>query len=282
MNYPDHRLLVDPLWLAEHLDDENIVLIDCVFDSNAYTRAHIPGAIMRPGTPYIKSVDSNGKPELHLPPPQEFASLMNQMGVGNDTNVVCYDEWGSLWATRLWWALRVYGHTKTKILNGGWQGWVSRELPVSYKMGKPEKPEKPFHSRFREEFVVSLDTLVREHNSPNWKLIDVRSTDEYYGVRPETNKRLGHIPGALHLEWTKLAKNGGNKEAIREFRSPSELEEIFSSFGIARDKTIVTYCQSAIRATHTAFALELLGYPNVRVYDGSMKEWANLAHTPLI
>jgi thiosulfate/3-mercaptopyruvate sulfurtransferase len=274
-------LLVSPKWLSDHKNDENIVIVDCVYDQNAYTRAHIPDAIMRLGSPYIKSIGADEKPKLHVPTPAEFDKLVEKIGIGPETTVICYDEWGSYWATRFWWVLRYYGHTNTKILNGGWQSWVSAGFPITYKTTNPSPVSKPFESQPHEQYIITQNQLLKDYNSPNWLLIDTRTADEYNGKASRSNKRLGHVPGAIHLEWKELIDNAHNKEAVRVFRPPEDLERIFSNVGITRDKTVVTYCQSAVRATITAFALELLGFPDVRVYDGSMKEWANNDNMPL-
>ena len=122
------KFLVDVEWLSNHLKADNIVIVDCQWDTNAYIRAHIPGAIMRPGHPYVKS-QVNGEPAKYLPTEKEFQGIAQNLGIDADSTVVCYDEWDNHFATRFWWVLNYYGHTNVKLLDGGWQAWVSGRMP---------------------------------------------------------------------------------------------------------------------------------------------------------
>ena len=281
MNDSSQNSLVSPLWLKKHINDDNLVVVDCVYDHNAYTRAHIPGAIMRLGSPYIKSVDKNSELKLHLPTAREFDKLMEDMKISADKTLVCYDEWGSYWSTRFWWIASHYGHSKVKVLNGGWQGWLSAGLPISNKTNTLKNHNGRFCSVPQKNSIVSKDELLDNYESPDWVVIDVRSDGEYLGSEPEENKRHGHIPGAIHIEWKRLVTNSYDMEGLRAFLPREKLLSILTKNGIISEKTVVTYCQSGVRASHTAFILKVLGFPDVRVYDGSMKEWANLNETPL-
>jgi thiosulfate/3-mercaptopyruvate sulfurtransferase len=274
-------ILVDPQWLSDHKEDESLVIVDCVSDKHEYMRAHIPTSIMRLGPAYVKSIDSFGNRSLYITSPKEFDEILYKMGIGANSIVICYDSWGSYYATRFFWALTYYGHSKVKILDGGWQNWISSSFPISIKSTTLNPPEQPFKSSPNNDYLISLEELNQKYNSPDYIIIDTRSKDEYTGNNTRGNKRCGHVPGAILLEWSELMENSNNREAVRKLLPRSELEEKLSGKGITKDKIIVTYCQSAIRAAHTAFVLKYLGYPNVRLYDGSMSEWANNEHTPL-
>ncbi|HSG30402.1 MAG TPA: sulfurtransferase [Thermodesulfobacteriota bacterium] len=280
MSYPNSDILVSPAWLSEHLDDPNIVIVDCPWAADAYTKAHIPGAVCRPGHCYLKSTDSHGNMSIFLQNESEFEKLCGELGIGADSTVVVYDEWGSIFATRLWWMLKFYGHTNAKVLDGGWQGWVDAGYPVSYK-----KPEVSASSDFKvtayPELLIELDELKQNYSNDNWQVLDVRSEDEYNGKAAHGNKRVGHVPGAIHLEWNRFLNNSTDSEAVRNFKSAEQIQALLDGSGVDKNKIIATHCQAAVRATFGAFVLELMGYPPAKVYDGSMAEWANLDDTPL-
>ncbi|MCH8029580.1 MAG: sulfurtransferase [Candidatus Dadabacteria bacterium] len=281
MEYPNPDILVSPHWLMEHKDDSDLLIVDCPWDSGSYARAHIPGALCRPGHAYVKAVDGEGNQSWFLPTQSEFEKLTVDLGIGANSTVVMYDEWGTIFATRLWWVLKYFGFDNAKVLDGGWQGWVSAGLPVSYTSQSPSNPAEPFVPSPNPRRLATLDELLAKYNDTGWQVLDVRSGDEYHGRADHGNKRVGHVPGATHLEWNLLLENSTDAEAVRCFRSADEIQEIFNKFGVDKTAAIVTHCQAAVRATFMAFALELLGYPVPRVYDGSMDEWANLDDTPL-
>jgi thiosulfate/3-mercaptopyruvate sulfurtransferase len=281
MPYAKSDVLVSPEWLYEHIGDRDLVIIDCPMAEGSYNRAHIPGALQLPVHPYIKAKDATGNITLHLQGPDEFRGLMAELGIGPNTFVVLYDERGSLLATRLWWVLRYYGHENAKVLNGGWQGWVSSGLPVSFKTSKASGRVEMFSPCGNSDRLATLEQIKENYHAQNWRILDVRSDDEYFGKDHHGNRRAGHIPDSIHLEWTRLLDNSNNTEAVRRFRSAEGIQELLEECGIDENQTIVTLCQSGIRASLVAFALELVGYPVIKLYDGSMAEWANLDDTPL-
>ena len=278
MAYSNPDLLVGPEWLHENGADDSVVVIDCPWHQASYGRAHVPGALCRPGHAYVKGEDDSGNPKLHLPSPEEFQKLAFELGVGPDTRVVAYDDWGTLFATRLWWVFRYHGHANVKVLDGGWQGWVAAELPVSYET-VPAREAPTLTPRLQSNRFVSAEELMAGHSG--LQVIDARSDDEYQGKASHGNERVGHVPGALHLEWNRLLENSTDPQAVRRFRSPEEIQAILSATGVDPTGETVTYCQAAVRATFVAFALELAGQNPARVYDGSMAEWANRDDTPL-
>ncbi len=280
MSYPNPEILVSPQWLSENIDNPNLVIVDCPWAADAYSKAHIPGAVCRPGHCYIKSADSDGNMSIFLQNESEFEKLCAELGIGSDSTVVAYDEWGSIFATRLWWMLRYYGHANAKILDGGWQGWVDRGYPVSYK--KPAASDSTdFKATANKQLLVELDEFKQSYNHDDWQILDVRSEDEFHGRAAHGNKRAGHVPGAIHLEWNRFLNNSADSEAVKNFKPAEEIQALLDSAGIDKNKTVATHCQAAVRATFGAFILELMGYPPAKVYDGSMAEWANLDDTPL-
>jgi thiosulfate/3-mercaptopyruvate sulfurtransferase len=281
MDYAKVDLLVSPEWLDQHKRDPNLVIVDCPMDRGSYNRAHVPGALQLPTHPYIKAKDPGGKLTRYLQGPDEFKSLMADLGIGENTSVVLYDDRGSVFAARLWWVLRYYGHAHATILNGGWQGWVSSGFPVSFKTSKASDRVKAFSPSTNPNRLATLEQIKENYHAQNWRILDVRSDDEYVGKDDRGNKRAGHIPDSIHLEWNGFLENSNDTEAVRRFRPAEEIQELLEDYRIDKTQTLVTLCQSGIRASLAAFALELVGYPTTKVYDGSMAEWANLDETPL-
>ncbi len=276
----DTALLVEPEWLYTHKDDPNVVIVDCPWDYHSYARAHIPGALCRPGHPYIKEQDPYGRLSLHIQGSNQFKELLDTLGIQQKTHVVLYDDGGAKFATRLWWVLRYYGHKKASILNGGWQGWVSAGYPISITLSQQLSKDSDITPSPDIERLTTLEQLKENYNDSEWQVLDVRSNDEYYGRNNRQNKRSGRIPGAMHLEWDKLLEDP-DSNGVQRFRSVEEMKKMLDGIGIQKDKTIVTYCQAGIRAAFSAFCLELSGCPTPRLYDASMAEWANLENTPL-
>ncbi len=273
------QFLVDTSWLSEHLSDENLVIVDCHWDSNAYIRSHIPGAVMRPGHPYVKS-ESNGEPEKYLPTEQEFTEMLQELGIDDSSTVICYDEWDNHFATRFWWVLTYYGHEHVKLLDGGWQAWVSDGLPISFTTPTISPIENHFYVKENSKWKADLQEVLDNHIDDNWQILDVRSDEEFNGT-DQTNLRAGHVPGALHLEWKQLLDSTRSTKGVNYFKSPEDIATLFNEIGIDRSKTTVVHCQSGVRASFTFFCLNMLGYPNIKLYDGSMSEWANREDTPL-
>lgn len=275
------NFLVEAQWLYEHLQDDNLVIVDCQWDENAYIKAHIPGAIMRPKHAYLKS-EKEGTPTKYLPTEQEFAALLKQMGIDQDTQVVCYDEWGNHFATRFWWVAAYYGFHNVSLLDGGWQGWLAAGFPASFKTSKPRPQQKPFVASPNHLLKIEMKEVVENLGNPAWQILDVRSDDEFEGKNLAGNNRGGHIKEAIHLEWKNLLTHLNQPDEVNHFLSEEAMLTKLDAAGVSKEKTIVVHCQSGVRASFMAFCLTKLGYPKVRLYDGSMSEWANEIHTPLV
>ncbi|GMT48741.1 MAG: sulfurtransferase [bacterium] len=280
MTDTDTALLVEPEWLYKHKDDPNVVVVDCPWDYHSYARAHIHGAVCRPGHPYVKGQDLYGRLSLHVQGSKDFKELLDVLGIQQNTHVVLYDDGDAKYAARLWWVLRYYGHKKASLLDGGWQGWLSAGYSIAYQESQQVPKDSDIHPTPDPERLITLEQLKENYKHSEWQILDTRSDDEYYGRNNRQNKRSGRIPGAIHLEWDKLLEDP-DSNGVRRFRSAGEMKQILDRIGIQKDKTIVTHCQAGIRAAFSAFCLERLGYPSPRLYDASMAEWANLDEPPL-
>lgn len=283
--YPRADLLAEPDWLWDHRDDPSVRLVDCA-RLDAYQRAHIPGAVSVDQGPARKTFALGStqpgwlkEPDgVHVLAPESFAELMGLLGVTDETTVVAYDMMGSMWATRLWWALRYYGHARAKVLNGGWHRWTAEGWPVAFAETKVERAA--FTPRVSAGAACALGELFERLDDPALRVLDVRSNAEFTGEGPQTfgNARAGHIPGAVHLDWAECM----TRDVRRVFKSAGELDTLLRSRGLSPEQEIVAHCQAGIRGAHGAFVLTLMGYDRARVYDASMKEWANRDDTPLV
>jgi thiosulfate/3-mercaptopyruvate sulfurtransferase len=263
-------LLVSTEWLASNLDRPNAVLIDAG-EPLAYRRAHIAGAVGVPH-PYLKGSDNS----LLAMPPEEFEAFARAAGISNDTAVVIYDDNASLYAARVWWMFRLNGHRDVRIVDGGLNAWMDEGRPVTSAPARP-KPGN-FVAKRDPSVVVTVDELkaaVEGGHAP--ALWDTRTPEEWDGSNSRGHKRVGHVPGARHLEWRNLVQG----PPARRFRPIGEIRAALEAAGIDPSAETVTYCEAGIRAAFGYFVLTLLGNDRVRAYDGSMGEWANRPDTPL-
>jgi thiosulfate/3-mercaptopyruvate sulfurtransferase len=229
--YARPELLVEPDWLWEHRDDPKVRVIDCA-TLEAYRRAHIPGAVGLPANTYIKDPAN----ETFVMPPEAFAALMGLLGVNDDTTVVTYDDNNSLVATRLWWVLNYYGHTDTKVLNGGWHRWLSEGRPMTFHQTRPDSPGT-FTPRVNESLICRVDDLKAKLDRPGVQIMDMRTDEEWLGTNDRGNKRVGHVPGAVHLEWLNFITSDDR----RVFKPAAELRAMLTEQGITPESEVVTY-----------------------------------------
>ncbi|MFQ5873823.1 MAG: sulfurtransferase [Dehalococcoidia bacterium] len=231
-------MLVETDWLQEYLDDPQLRIVD-MGPIDGFKRGHIPNAIGL-DRDYFK--DSTN--EVYVMPRDQFAKAMGQSGIGNEHHVVAYDEYGGLYAARLWWALRLYGHEQVWILNGGWNKWLREGRPWT------QVPITGYHSHDfnphpKAEFVARPDTslnciidgILDNLSDPNFVTLDVRSRSEYDGTNKRGNRRGGHMPGTVHIEWSDAVTD----DDLRTFKPPDELRKMFELAGITPEKDIVTY-----------------------------------------
>ena len=273
--------LVDPQWLYDNLANPAIQVIENAWFSEAYHRAHITGALKTPVHPHLKKFNVAGERTMHVMDAGDFAAFCHELGLRRDRHYVIYDDFCGLFAARFWWVCRYFGVRNISVLDGSWRGWLDRQYSVSSRQEQPdvgsdvEITPHPAHHIDREE-------LQRIHLDPGVQVWDTRREGEYSGDEENENLRHGHIPGALNLVWTDLLTAPPYEGGPRFLKPRTELEQQLTTLGLRRDKTIVTYCQSGIRAAFGVFILMLLGFPHHRLYDASMREWANLSDTPLV
>jgi thiosulfate/3-mercaptopyruvate sulfurtransferase len=264
-----HPLLVTTQWLSEHLDDPGLVLIDAG-EAVAYRRAHIPGAAGLPH-PYLKGRAD----ELFVMPPDEFQALARRLGVSDGSEVVIYDDNASLHAARVWWVFDLYGHGHVRVVDGGFNAWLEEGRPSTSAPARRAAGDFTPVERTAER--CTLDD-VRTALDARRQIWDTRSNEEWDGSESRENRRVGHVPGARHLEWIRLMQG----PPYRRFRPLAEMRSILAEAGIDPAAATVTYCQSGVRAAFAAFVLRLLGNDQARAYDGSMGEWANREDTALV
>ncbi len=198
-DYPHHELLAETGWLAEHLDDASIRIVDCD-EPSAYWRLHIPGAVGLTAHHYVKDPrDPN-----HVMPPRIFEEAMSAHGISNDHLVVAYDGSGGKYAARLWWALDYYGHANCKVLNGGFHKWVDEGRPVTRDQSPVETARFRVPRQSRGDCLCSLDDVRAAIGRDDTIIWDVRAQAEHSGEDARENKYGGHIPSAVHLEWLEM------------------------------------------------------------------------------
>lgn len=267
--YARHELLAEPALVWERRGDPALRLVDCG-TVEAYRRAHLPGAVRLPVHHWLKDPADS----LHVLGPEPFAAVMGSLGIGADVTVVAYDDAGGVHAARLWWALTYYGHTDVKVLHGGWQRWRAEGRPTTDLETVP-LPTR-FTPRPTQGARCGLDELLRRLKDPGFQVLDARSEGEYLGFVNEGNRRAGHIPGAINVEWKRFLTS----EALPTLRPARELQALLQTAGLEPDAEVVTHCQAGVRGAY-AFVLTLVGY-RARLYDASMAEYANRDDTPLV
>ncbi|MEO8458285.1 MAG: sulfurtransferase [Chloroflexota bacterium] len=281
MDYPNPDIVAETDWLAAHLHDPHVVVVDCD-EQPAYFRLHTEGAVGVRVHHYLKEKgDSASGPGIgtHIMPPDQFAETMGRMGISNDSMVVTYDSMGGLYAARFWWALNYYGHTNTKVLNGGFRKWFEEGRPVSVDSRHVERAT--FEVRAINEAICATRQSVEAGvGKADTVVLDVRSSGEYTGDDPRANERGGHIPGATNIEWLDLTVRPPERSGL--LLPADELAGKLESMGVTPDKQVFTHCQAGIRAAYAYFVLRLMGYDRAANYDGSWAEWGNLADTPIV
>jgi thiosulfate/3-mercaptopyruvate sulfurtransferase len=280
--------LVSTAWLAEHLDDPQVRVVDMrgkVLPPTApkphyyarhedYAAGHIPGAAYIDWTRDI--VDLDDPVPAQVAPPEKIAALFGGLGIGDDTIVVAYDDWFSMFAGRLLWVLRYYGHENARILNGGLLKWQAEGRPITAEA--PSFPAVAFTPRPQPALRRSADQILAALGSGT-VMIDARSDKEYCGEESRA-ARGGHIPGAVNVFYQSLLS-----AADHTYASPEELRERFAAAGIdlgnVQEREVVAYCNGGVSATPAALALEIATGRRVALYDGSWNEWGNDESKPL-
>ena len=275
--YPD--ALVSTEWVAQHLDDPAVRVVESDEDVLLYETGHIPGAVK-----VDWHADLNDAVQRDYLQAEAFAALMRSKGIGRDTTVVFYGDKNNWWATYALWVFRLFGHTNVKVMDGGRKKWEDEGRPMTTEAPQHPEAEYPVPERDDESIRAFRDDVLR-HIQLQGPLVDVRSPEEFRGERlhmpdypQEGAMRGGHIPGARSVPWARAV----NPET-GEFRSAEELRAIYEGeAGLRPGDDVVAYCRIGERSSHTWFVLTyLLGYDRVRNYDGSWTEWGNSVRVPI-
>ncbi|MCH8567166.1 MAG: sulfurtransferase [Balneolales bacterium] len=270
--FPNNELLIQPGQLPELMNEPNTVLID--MRAEGFGIGHIPGARFFGGIPAL--VDTTHPVQHFLVGPEEFQEIMRSMGINNDTRVLIYDEGNGLGASRLFYALSLYGHENASVLNGGFARWTAAGMPIS-ELTTRAAPGN-FTASLNEARSCDIRFLTGALDDDNVVILDARTPEEFSG-EDKRAERAGHIPGAVNLEWRMFISEDENKGP--GFLSPDEIEALLATKGITPDKEVITHCQSNVRGSHAFFTLRLMGYDSVRAYEGSWFEWGNREDTPV-
>jgi thiosulfate/3-mercaptopyruvate sulfurtransferase len=276
-DYAHPEVLVSTQWVAEHSNDPKVRLVEVDVDTSAYDQGHIAGAV---GWNWQTQLQDNLRRDLIEKPALE--QLLGQSGISNDTTIVLYGDNNNWFAAYAFWQLKYYGHKEVRLMNGGRKKWLeekrplttdaTRLSPATYHAARPDES-----LRARKEDVFAIVDKRGEG-----RLVDVRSADEFTGkiIAPpgmsETAQRAGHIPGAANIPWGQAANEDGT------FKSADALKQLYQGKGVTGGDGTIAYCRIGERSSHTWFVLKyLLGYDNVKNYDGSWTEWGNLVGAPI-
>lgn len=270
--YAHPELLIDSAWIKAHIGDPSVRLIDVSDDPKAYAAGHIPGAVHISVSVQMTNLNDSTKGQILTQ--DALSDLMSSIGVTPETTIVFYDNDNNLWAARAFWVMRYYQHADVRIFDGGIKTWkadgqalVTDAVVVAPSHYVAKNPD--LNIRTTSDYV--LDHL----DDTNVEICDARSGAEYHGS-DKRSLQGGHIPGAINVDWINAINPDGT------FKSAQELYEIYTKAGFDPSKQIITYCQTGVRGAHTWFVLkELLGFPDVRTYDGSWEEYGNMPDVPV-
>jgi thiosulfate/3-mercaptopyruvate sulfurtransferase len=277
-SYAHPEVLVSTGWVAEHLNDPNVRIVESDEDVVLYDVRHIPGAVKMDwvgdlNDPVVRDyIDS-----------ERFAQLMSKKGISNDTTVVFYGDKNNWWACYAFWVFQLFGHTNARVMNGGRQKWIDEGRELTQEV--PNYPRTTYKAPARNDSPVrAFRDDVLAHIKSGKPLVDVRSPGEYNGellhmadYPQEGALRGGHIPGAKNIPWGKAVAADGT------FKPYEELKALYEGEDITSDREAIAYCRIGERSSHTWFVLTyLLGYPKVRNYDGSWTEWGNAVGLPIV
>ncbi len=276
-DYANPDVLVSTDWVEEHIDDPDIVIVESDEDILLYEIGHIRNSVK-----FDWQTELQDQLIRDYVSREDFEALLSERGISNDHAVVFYGDRSNWWACYAFWTFKVLGHEKCLIMDGGRQKWVDEGRELVKEV--PERPKTDYKVSVVDESIRAFRDDVVEHTNSGKPLVDVRSPKEYSGellhmeaYPQEGALRGGHIPGAANVPWATAANEDGT------FRSADELVEIYEKGqGLSKDQDVIAYCRIGERSSHTWFVLTyLLGFENVKNYDGSWTEWGNLVRAPI-
>ncbi len=276
--YAHPEMLVSTDWVADNLDNPKVQLVESNEDTLLYAQGHIPGAVQIDWTK-----DLNDQVKRDYIGKDAFEAMCEAHGISNDTTVVFYGDKNNWWACYALWVFKLFGHEDTRIMDGGSKKWAAEGRDTTREV--PSYPQGSYTAQARTDYKIrAFRDQVLAHLNENGPLVDVRSPGEFSGellhmpdYPQEGTLRGGHIPGARSIPWGKAANENGT------FKSVDDLRQLYAvDNGLSEDQNIIAYCRIGERSSHTWFVLTyLLGYPNVRNYDGSWTEWGNSVGVPI-
>src|SRR5918996_4850067 len=278
LEYAHPEVLVDTQWVEDNLKDPKVRIAEVDYDPTAnYKLGHVPGAVL-----FDWKEDINDPLTRNILNKQSYEELMQRAGLNNDTTLILYGDFNNWFAAFAFWVFKYYGYKDLRIMNGGRKKWLEEDRPLSKDVQQYSKGS--FKAAEPDKSIRVFLNYVRESIGSGQKvLIDVRSPKEFTGeiLAPpeyptEHAQRGGHIPGAFNIPWSQAVSEDGT------FKSTEELKKLYESKGITSNKEVITYCRIGERSSHTWFVLKyLLGYPDVKNYDGSWTEWGNMVKVPI-
>jgi thiosulfate/3-mercaptopyruvate sulfurtransferase len=269
-------VLVETDWVAEHLGDDSIRIVEVDENPALYAEAHIPGAI---GFDWKRDLQDQVKRDFLGP--EDFGALFGSRGISNDHTIVLYGDRNNWFAAYTYWYLKYYGHDKVLLINGPREKWISEGRETTGAL--PDHPEASFTAQPGDDAIRALRGEVLSALDSETRLVDVRSPQEFSGeliamagYEQEGAQRGGHIPGAKSVPWAQAVREDGT------FKSAEDLRELYEGKGVLNGSDVIAYCRIGERSAHTWFVLhELLGHDRVKNYDGSWTEWGNLVGVPV-
>ena len=275
-SYSHPEALVSIDWLLQHLDDPKVRIVEVDVENTSYDQGHIRGA-----TAWSWQNQLSDQVRRDIIPREEFERLMARSGISNDTTVILYGDNNNWFAAWAFWQLKIYGHTDVRLLNGGRKKWIQEGQELTLDV--PTVKETTYRAKEPDVSIRAFLPAVQSAvGNAAVALIDVRSPQEYTGeiLAPpglrETAQRGGHVPGARSVPWSKAANDDGT------FKSYDDLKALYAAEGVDGGKPVIAYCRIGERSSHTWFVLKyLLGYDNVKNYDGSWTEWGSVVGLPI-
>ncbi|HMK58085.1 MAG TPA: sulfurtransferase [Nitrososphaeraceae archaeon] len=276
MEYAHPEVLVDTNWVDQHKNDPKVRVAEVDYDPTAnYTLGHVPGSVL-----IDWKADINDPLTRNIITQQACESLLQRVGVNDDTTLVLYGDFNNWFAAFAFWVFKYYGYKDVRLMNGGRKKWLEEDKPVTKDI--PSHAKGNFKASEPDSSIRVFLRYVRDTLGSKI-LVDVRGPKEFTGeiLAPpeyptEHAQRGGHIPGAVNIPWGQAVNEDGT------FKSADELQKLYQSKGVAADKEVISYCRIGERSSHTWFVLKyLLGYPNVKNYDGSWTEWGNMIDNPI-
>jgi thiosulfate/3-mercaptopyruvate sulfurtransferase len=282
--YVHPEVLVDTQWVDEHLEDKNVRIVEVDYDSKSnYELGHIPHSVLIDWKKDINDLIIRDILSI-----TDFEKLLQKIGINNNTTVILYGDFNNWFAAFAFWVFKYYRYNDVRLLDGGRKKWLEEDRQISkeiinypkgnYKLSEGIEPANEIRA-----FLGNVKDSLVSRRIFQLSLVDVRSILEYSGeitappeYPTENAQRGGHIPGVKNVPWSQVINDDGT------FKSLKEIRKIYEEKGITQDKDIITYCRIGERSSHTWFVLKyLLGYPNVKNYDGSWTEWGNLVGNPI-